>query len=237
MLTTLGALAVRHGRARATFPVPFRVWSNQSPRLCFNATATTPNAIPLSPFSTATRSNPNTESKSSCPSRSTFLLTNRCRPSSIPNSTTFSTTSTTTQSTAAPAAEENSDEKQTLKAKTENADGAKEEPKQKDFWEEDRDNLRAFVRERRSSDPTVLLAGEITTKAERMAWVELRRHLTWRQWMVSSSIYFRLNLRRSFMNGHIARLLTGLAVWAAASELLHDFFHEVEVGGWMEWIG
>ena len=87
---------------------------------------------------------------------------------------------------------------------------------------------RAHDRRKHSEDPTTILAGEIGSREEWAAWAEYESKMSFRQKLTVKQIMALLAVRHSFVHGGFRKVLTGLAVYAAASEFLHDFFHEYE---------
>ena len=84
---------------------------------------------------------------------------------------------------------------------------------------------RAYDRPKTSDDPKVLLAGRVFTDHEWEAWYKFEKVMTWRQWFKARQLLVLMNVCNSFVHGGIRRGLTIMAVYAAGSELLHDFFH------------
>jgi hypothetical protein len=70
-----------------------------------------------------------------------------------------------------------------------------------------------------------LRAGEITSRAEKVVWRAYQLKMPLRLKVVAWGQFARLNVRHSFIHGHVRAALTACAVWAAGSEFLHDFFH------------
>lgn len=104
------------------------------------------------------------------------------------------------------------------------------------FWSSyssDSNNERsAYIRPDRKTDlddKTILRAGEITSRAEKEIWHAYASKFTFMQKIVVYGILGRLFIRHSFLHGSIRKWLTILAVWAAASEFCHDFFHHYEI--------
>ena len=86
-------------------------------------------------------------------------------------------------------------------------------------------SLRKHYRLADSDDPTVILAGDIASRAEWDEFNAYRARMSWSQYLVTQQIMGMLAVRHSFVHGRIRQALTVMAVYAAGAEFLHDFFH------------
>jgi len=88
-----------------------------------------------------------------------------------------------------------------------------------------RAGLRAHERPAESEDETVLLEGEMFSRAEKKAFRKYCSRMTWKQYLVVQTISFRLALRHSFIDGNIRKGLTLMAAYCVISEFVEDFSH------------